>query len=63
MIDQEQLQILVTKWTTDNGEYRAEAHRLELNDRDRHATSIATLEARAEAIDRCIIELRRVSKL
>ncbi len=57
MIAQDQLQRLVLKWTADSEGYRSEASRLELNDRSRHATSIAMLEASAEAIDRCILEI------
>ncbi|WP_041598288.1 hypothetical protein [Granulicella tundricola] len=62
MIDQGQLQRLVTKWTADSDGYRAEAQRLELNDRSRHATSIAMLEASAQAIDRCILEIRTLGR-
>jgi hypothetical protein len=61
MIDRDQLQSLMLKWTNDSEEYQSEARRLERNDRSRHATSIAMLEARAHAIDRCVLELRALS--
>jgi len=61
MIDREQLQALLLKWTRDSEEYRSEAHRMERNDRSRHATSIAMLEARAHAMDRCVLEIRALS--
>ena len=60
MFDQQQLQRIDIKWTADSEGYRAEAQRLELSDRSRHATSIATLEASAQAIDRCILEIGTV---
>ncbi|RXH54032.1 hypothetical protein GRAN_5001 [Granulicella sibirica] len=46
------------KWTNDSEGYRSEARRLELSDRSRHATSITMLEASAQAIDRCILEIK-----
>jgi hypothetical protein len=61
MIDRDQLQTLMLKWTNDSEEYRSEARRLERNDRSRHATSIAMLEARAQAIDRCVLEVRKLT--
>lgn len=61
MIDRNQLQALMLKWTNDSEEYRSEARRLERNDRSRHATSIAMLEARAQAIDRCVLEVRTLT--
>ena len=62
MINEEQLQRLVMKWTAGSEGYRSEARRLELNDRSRHATSIAMLEAHAQAIDQCSLELRTLTK-
>ncbi|WP_041598275.1 hypothetical protein [Granulicella tundricola] len=62
MVDQEQLQRLVAKWTADSDGYRAEAQRLELNDRSRHATSIAMLEASAQAIDRCVLQIKTLGR-
>jgi hypothetical protein len=58
MSNQPNLQSLLAKWTSDAEEYRSEARRLEANDRSRHETSIAMLEARAQAIERCLLELR-----
>jgi hypothetical protein len=39
-------------------EYRSEGSRLEADDRMRHVTSIATLEASAQAIDKCSVEVQ-----
>ena len=50
MASQEQLRTITLKWTADGDDLRAEARRLELSDLSRHATSIAMLEARAQAI-------------
>ena len=58
MIDSDQLQSLMLKWTNDSESYRSEARRLDLSDRSRHATSIAMLEASAQAIDRCVLEIQ-----
>jgi len=57
MATREQLRNLTLKWTTESDGFRAEARRLELSDLSRHATSTAMLEARAQAIDRCILQI------
>jgi hypothetical protein len=54
------IEALIAKWTADGEGYRSESRRLELVDRSRHSTTIAMLEASAEAIDRCISELEAV---
>ena len=60
MANEEQLRNLISKWTADSDGFRAEARRLELADFSRHATSVAMLEARAQAIDRCIVDVQRL---
>ena len=62
MANDEQLRKLIAKWTADSDGFRAEARRLELSDLSRHATSIAMLEARAQAIDRCMVEVETLRK-
>jgi hypothetical protein len=56
-VTQERIVRLVAKWKVDSEEYRLEARRLELVDRGRHAASIAMLEASAQSIEKCILEL------
>ncbi|MBB5061494.1 hypothetical protein HDF16_006230 [Granulicella aggregans] len=58
MATEEQLRKLISKWTGDSDGFRAEARRLELSDLSRHATSVAMLEARTQAIDRCIVDVQ-----
>lgn len=58
MAEQADLHTLISKWTTDSEGFKAEARRLERSDLSRHATSIAMLDAHAQAIDRCILEVR-----
>ena len=62
MAYQEELQQLISKWTAQSNDFRAEARRLERSDLSRHATSVAMLEARAQTIDRCIVELQTLGK-
>lgn len=62
MAAEEQLRRLINKWTADSDGSRAEARRLELSDHSRHATSISMLEARAQALDRCVSELETLEK-
>jgi hypothetical protein len=50
------LKTLITKWTADSEGYKAEAERLGSAYLSRHATSIAMLEARALALDKCILD-------
>jgi hypothetical protein len=57
MSNQPDLQRLIGKWTSDAEGFKSEAQRLENSDRSRHETSIAMLEARAQAIERCILDL------
>jgi hypothetical protein len=57
MDDQGILRTLITKWTADSEGYKAEAVRLTSVDLSRHATSIAMLEARAVALDKCILDV------
>ncbi|WP_263381193.1 hypothetical protein [Granulicella arctica] len=63
MATQEQLSELLTTWTADSDRFRAEARRLELSDLSRHATSIAMLEAQAQAIERCITQIGLLSSI
>jgi len=63
MATEEQLNHLIMKWTAESDSVRAEARRLELSDLSRHATSIAMLEARAQAIERCIIQVRTLNSV
>jgi hypothetical protein len=58
MVTQEQLHHLMIKWTVESDSVREEARRLEVSDLSRHATSIAMLEARAQAIERCNLQVR-----
>jgi len=58
MAKQEDRRKLISKWTADSEGYKAEARRLERSDISRHATSVAMLEASAQAIDRCILEVQ-----
>lgn len=58
MSNQINLQSLIAKWTSDAEGYRSEAQRFGANDRSLHETSVAMLKARAQAIERCILELR-----
>jgi hypothetical protein len=58
MGSEEQFRNLIRKWTADSRGLRDEARRLELSDFSRHATSMVMLEARAQAIDRCIIDVQ-----
>ena len=62
MATEEQLLKLISKWNTYSDGFRAEARRLELSDLSRHATSIAILEAHAQAIDRCISEVKNLGR-
>ncbi len=57
MINVQQVERLLSKWADHASGYRDEARRLETVDRHRHASSIATLEASAMAIDKCILEV------
>ena len=52
------LHTLISKWTADCDGFKAEARRLERSDLSRHATSIAMLDAHAQAIERCILEMQ-----
>ncbi len=58
MAKQEELHTPISKWTADSDGFKAEARRLGRSDLSRHATSIAMLEAHAQAIERCILEVR-----
>jgi hypothetical protein len=62
MFNEGALHQLISKWTADSDGFRAEAKRLEHSDLSRHAISVAMLEARAQALDRCIIELQALGK-
>jgi hypothetical protein len=55
-----QIHKLINKWLTDSDGSRSEARRLEQSDHIRYATSIAALEARSQAIDRCIADVESV---
>jgi hypothetical protein len=56
------LRTLITKWTADSEGYKAEAERLRSVDLSRHSTSIAMLEARALALDKCILDAETLAK-
>lgn len=58
MAKQEELRQLISKWTADSDGFKAEARRLERSDLSRHATSVGMLDAHAQAIDRCILEVQ-----
>ena len=62
MTNNEVLIKLITKWTVDSEGYKAEAQRLELADRSRHGISITMLESRAQALDRCILDVETLIK-
>jgi hypothetical protein len=62
MFNEEALHQLISKWTADSDGFRAEARRLERSDLSRHAVSVAMLEARAQALERCILEVQAVRK-
>jgi hypothetical protein len=55
---QQELLQLISKSTADSDGFKAEARRLKRSDLNRHATSIAMLEAHAQAIERCILEVQ-----
>ena len=63
MADSDVLRKLIAKWTADSDDYRAEAFRLEAADRNRHATSIVMLEARASALDKCVVDAETLARL
>ena len=63
MATEEQLRKLIATWAADRDTLQAEARRLEQSDLSRHATSIAMLEARAQAIDRCILQIGTLDTL
>ena len=63
MVIDERLGRLTLKWTAESEEYRSEARRLESADRTRYATSVAMLEARALAIDKCILDIQTFEKI
>ena len=63
MVMNERLGRLTLKWAAESEEYRLEARRLESADRTRHATSVAMLEARALAIDKCILDIQTFEKI
>jgi hypothetical protein len=56
------LRTLITKWMADSEGYKAEAERLGSVDLSRHSTSIAMLEARALALDKCILDAETLAK-
>jgi hypothetical protein len=58
MITEKQLSTLLKKWSEDSDGYRAEAQRLERIDRNRHGTSVAMLEASAQAIEKCVMDIQ-----
>jgi hypothetical protein len=60
MLNDHELRQLLSKWTADSDGFRAEAKRLEHSDLSRHTISVAMLEARAQALDRCILEVQAV---
>ena len=62
MAKQEELVRVISKWTSDSDGFKAEARRLERSDLSRHATSFAMLDAHAQAIERCILELQVLCK-
>jgi hypothetical protein len=62
MVKQDELRQLISKWTADSEGFKAEVRRLERSDLSRHATSIAMLEAHAQAIERCILEVQVLGK-
>jgi hypothetical protein len=63
MTSNDEIRELVDKWTLVSKGYRVEMQRLESADRSRHATSIAMLDASAQAIDRCAFELERMIRI
>jgi hypothetical protein len=62
IFNEAKLHQLISKWTAESDGLRAEARRLERSDLSRHATSVAMLEARAQALDRCILEVQTLRK-
>ena len=58
MVKHEELQQLISKWTIDSEDFKAEARRLERSDLSRYAAFVAMLEAHAQAIERCILEVQ-----
>ena len=62
MANEEQLRNLISKWTADSDGFREEERHLELSDFSRHGTSVAMLEAHAQAIDRCIVAVQRLQE-
>jgi hypothetical protein len=63
MAKQEELRRLIAKWTAESDGFKAEARRLERSDLSRHATSVAMLEAHAQAIERCTLEVQALGDL
>ena len=57
MIHAEGLKGLLSRWAADASGCRVEGRHLEHIDRERHAISIAMLEARALALEKCIAEM------
>lgn len=55
MMNKDHLSQLLEKWISDCDAYRVEARRLE---QIRYATSIAVLEASAQVLERCALEVK-----
>jgi regulator of sigma D len=51
---------LIDKWKSERDDCIVEAKRLESSDPTRHATSISMLEAKAQTLERCTVELETV---